>query len=147
MAVRLNPYLNFRGNTREAMEFYKSVLGGELRVMQYDMFPGMMGDPGEGGKVMHAQLETPDGLTLMAADIPDSMADSADATAGGSSICVSGDDSDRLHTIWNALAEGAEIRVPFERAPWGDTFGDLKDRFGVPWMVSLSPGDEGDQRG
>ncbi|MEB4614716.1 VOC family protein, partial [Leucobacter sp. M11] len=140
MTARLNPYLSFRGNAGEAMEFYRSVLGGTLEVMRYDAIPGMMGDaadPAEAAKVMHSQLETPDGLTLMAADIPAAMADSEDSSTGGTSVCVSGDDEARLRGIWDALSEGAEIRLPFAQAPWGDFFGDLKDRYGVAWMISL----------
>lgn len=141
MTVRLNPYLSFRGNAREALEFYRSVLGGELRIMDYSAIPGMMGGDAEGDKVMHGQLETADGLTLMAADIPDSMADDPDSAGGGTSVCVSGDDAERLTAIWEALLDGAEVRMPFGEAPWGDTFGDLRDRFGIPWMISLSAGD------
>lgn len=138
MSVRLNPYLSFRGNAREALEFYRSVLGGELNIMDYRAIPGMMGGDDEGDKVMHGQLETDDGLTLMAADLPDSMTDDPVSAGGGTSVCVSGDDAERLTAIWEALLDGAEVRMPFERAPWGDTFGDLRDRFGVTWMISLS---------
>lgn len=138
MSIHLNPYLNFRGNTREAMEFYHSVLGGQLDLTRYDSIPGMMGGPGEAAKIMHAQLETPDGLMLMAADLPDEMADAPDAAVGGSSVCISGDD-ERIREIWDGLSEGGEVLLPFEQAPWGDTFGHLRDRFGVPWMLSLSP--------
>lgn len=139
MSIRLNPYLNFHGNAREAFEFYQSVLGGSLNMSRYDSIPGMMGDQDEGSKVMHGQLETYDGLTLMGADIPASMNGAPDAAVGGFSVCISGDDDTRLHAIWVSLAEDAEILLPFETAPWGDTFGQLKDRFGVSWMLSLSP--------
>lgn len=142
MSVRLNPYLNFHGNAREALEFYHSVLGGSLDLMRYDSIPGMMGGDDEAEKIMHGQLETEDGLTIMAADYPSSMSDSADAATGGNSISVSGGDAERIRAIWEGLSNGAEIVEPFEQAPWGDTFGMLKDRFGVPWMVSLA-GSEG----
>lgn len=146
MTVRLNPYLNFHGTAREALEFYRSVLGGTLTLMQYDSIPGMMGDaadPEESTRIMHGQLETEDGLTIMAADYPKSMAGIPDAATPGSSVCVSGDDAERITAIWEALSEGAEIREPFVQAPWGDTFGMLNDRFGVPWMLSLSPAQAG----
>lgn len=140
MAAQLSPYLSFRGNAREALEFYQSVLGGELNIMRYDSIPGMMGAGDEGDKVMHGQLEVPDGFTLMAADIPASMADAADSTTGGTSVCLFGADIDRLTALWEALAEGATVNMPFSKAPWGDTFGDLSDRFGVRWMVSAGDG-------
>lgn len=138
MTIRLNPYLNLHGNTRTALEFYHSVLGGSLSLMQYDSIPGMMGSADEGNKIMHGQLETEDGLTLMGADLPSAMADAPDATSGGQPICISGDDTERITAIWHALANGATINEPFARAPWGDTFGMLTDRFGISWMVSLS---------
>ena len=142
MTVRLNPYLNFRGTAREALEFYREVLGGELELTRYDAIPGMMGDstdPEEAARIMHGQLETEDGLTIMAADWPASMGDVPDASAPGMSVCVSGDSAERITAIWEALTSGGDIREPFREAPWGDTFGMLKDRFGVQWMVSLSP--------
>jgi len=72
MTVRLNPYLNFRDTAREAMTFYHSVLGGELTVSTFGDFHASE-DPTEQDKVMHSQLETPNGLTIMAADTPNSM--------------------------------------------------------------------------
>ena len=87
---------------------------------------------------MHGQLDTEDGLTIMAADYPASMKELPDASVGGHSVSVSGDDSERITAIWHALADGATITEPFAQAPWGDTFGMLTDRFGVAWMVSLA---------
>ncbi|MHA3684292.1 VOC family protein [Leucobacter sp. HY1908] len=139
MSIRLNPYLNFHGAARAALEHYHRVLGGRLEITRYDSIPEMMGDPSEGEKVMHGQLETDDGLTIMAADYPDSMAASPDASIGGHSVCVSGDQMGRVQAIWDGLSEGALIREPLSQAPWGDTFGMLQDRFGVAWMFSVSP--------
>ncbi|WP_053388079.1 VOC family protein [Leucobacter japonicus] len=139
MSISLNPYLNFHGTAREALEFYHSVLGGEIRIMQYDAIPGMMGDPAEAEKIMHGQIDTPDGLTIMAADYPASMSELPDAAKPGNSVCISGDDDPRIRALWDGISQGAEIREPFAQAPWGDTFGMLEDRFGVPWMFSLAP--------
>lgn len=143
MSISLNPYLNFHGNARQALEFYHSVLGGEIRLMQYDSVPGMMGDPAESEKIMHGQIDTEDGLTIMAADYPASMAEAPDAASVGHSVCVSGDDAERIRALWEGMSNGAQIREPFETAPWGDTFGMLADRFGVPWMFSLAPSSRG----
>ena len=137
MSIHLNPYLNFRGEAREALEFYHSVFGGELILNRYDSIPGMMGDGDEGSKIMHGQLNTPDGLTIMAADLPESMAGQPGVPTGGGSSCVWGEDTERITALWEGLSQGAEIQVPFAKAPWGDTFGDLRDRFGVSWMFSL----------
>lgn len=138
--IRLNPYLNFDGKARVALEFYQSVLGGSLTLTQYDAFPALMSGPSEASKIMHGQLETEDGMTVIAADYPASMAAAAQTSLSGHSVSVSGDAADRLTAIWSALAEGATVQQPFESAPppWGDVFGSLTDRFGVDWMVMLS---------
>lgn len=130
----LNPYISFRNNAREAMEFYQSVFGGELAV---DTFGGydMGQDPAENDLVMHAQLETPDGLTLMAADTPGSMPYKEPA---GVSVSVSGDDEARLQSVWDGLTAGGTVVMPFETPPWGGRFGMLTDKFGVDWMVALN---------
>lgn len=137
MSLNLNPYLSFRGNAREALEFYRSVLGGKLDVMRYDSIPGMMGDESEADKIMHGYLETPEGLALMAADIPQSMPDAADSSTGGSAVCIWGDDEERMLALWDGLTEGGRVNLPFDPAPWGGRFGDLTDRFGVRWMLNL----------
>ena len=134
MAVRLNPYLNFQDNAREAMTFYQSVLGGELTVSTYADFHASA-DPGEQDKVMHAQLETPDGLVLMAADTPSAMGYRPQA---GVSVSLSGDDEARLRGYWERLSEGGTVMMPFDQAPWGATFGMCVDRFGTSWMVNLT---------
>ena len=132
MAVRLNPYLGFRDNAREAMTFYQSVLGGELTISTFAEFQASS-DPAEQDKVMHSQLETPDGLVLMAADTPAAM---EHAPQAGISVSLSGDDEDRLRGYWERLSDGGTVRMPFEKAPWGATFGMCVDRFGTSWMVN-----------
>jgi len=71
MASRLNPYISFDGSAREAMEFYADVFGGELNASTFGELGGMEG--ADGNKIMHAQLETPSGFTLMASDTPPGM--------------------------------------------------------------------------
>lgn len=66
----LNPYISFRDNAREAMEFYQQALGGDLQVMTFGDMPGMVEDESEQRLVMHAMLRTADGLVLMGADTP-----------------------------------------------------------------------------
>jgi len=96
MASRLNPYLSFRDNAREAMEFYQGVFGGKLGMTTFKEFD-VFTDAAEGDKIMHGMLEAPNGMVLM----------------------------------------GAET-MPMAKAPWGDSFGMLKDRFGVDWLVNIS---------
>jgi PhnB protein len=134
MTVWLNPYLSFRDDAREAMTFYQSVFGGELTVSTFADFDASA-DPTEQDKIMHAQLETPDGLVLMGADTPEGMEYRPQA---GISVSISGDDEARLRGYWERLSEGGSVTVPFEKAPWGDTFGMCVDRFGTSWQVNVA---------
>jgi PhnB protein len=134
MTVRLNPYLSFRDNAREAMEHYQSVFGGQLTLNTFADFQAS-DDPAESDKVMHGMLETEDGLVLMGADTPNSM----NYTPGaGFSVSLSGDDDATLRRNWDALSDGGSITVPLETAPWGDTFGMCIDRFGISWMINIA---------
>jgi len=134
MTVRLNPYVNFKEDAREAMTFYQSVLGGELTINTFAEFRASE-DPAEQDKVMHSQLETPDGFTLMASDTPNSM---EAGERGGFAVTINGDDEEKLQGFWDGLGEGGTVVMPYEIAPWGDRFGMVTDRFGVEWMVSCS---------
>jgi PhnB protein len=134
MTVQLNPYLSFRDNAREAMTFYQSVLGGELTVSTFADFHAS-DDPAEQDKVMHSQLETPDGLVLMGADTPAAMEYQPQA---GVSVSLSGDDETTLRGYWERLSEGGTVTMPFEKAPWGATFGMCVDRFGTSWMINAA---------
>ncbi len=133
MSVRLNPYLSFQDTAREAMTFYQSVLGGELTMSTFAEFHA--GDPTEQDKIMHAQLETPDGLVLMAADTPAGMEFRPQA---GVSVSLSGDDEATLRGYWEGLSEGGTVTMPFDKAPWGAVFGMCTDRFGTNWMVNAT---------
>ncbi|WP_109472822.1 VOC family protein [Ornithinimicrobium cavernae] len=133
MATRLNPYLSFPGNAREALEFYAGILGGELDVSTFGEFPGA--GPELDDKIMHGQLETAAGLTLMAADIPPG----TDHQPGNNiTISLSGDDVETLRGYWAGLSEGATVQTPLEVQMWGDEFGQLTDRFGISWLVNIS---------
>ena len=134
MASKLNPYLNFRGSARETMEFYASVFGGELTLNTFAEAGGMGVDESEMEGIMHSQLEAGPDLTLMGADVPKSM----DISPNGS-LSLSGDDEAQLSGWWEGLAAGGSVTVPLEKAPWGDTFGMLVDKFGVSWLVNISP--------
>jgi len=134
MTTRLNPYLGFGGNAREAMEFYHSVFGGELAVNTFADFQAS-DDPAQKDKIMHSMLETDSGLTLMGADT----LEGGDATPGtGHSVSLSGEDDTVLRGYWEKLSDGATISAPLEKAPWGDTFGMCTDRFGIVWMVNIA---------
>jgi len=129
--TRLNPYLSYKNEARDAMEFYKSVFGGNL-VMTTFQEGGMPHDPADDNKIMHAMLEADNGITLMGADTPEGL------NQQNGSISLSGEDESELRGYWDKLSEGATIREPLVEAPWGDTFGMLADKFGIEWMVNIS---------
>ncbi|GAA1857934.1 VOC family protein [Microbacterium koreense] len=130
----LNPYLSFQGQAREALEFYQSVLGGTLAIDTFEAFPDHA-SPEELHLVMHGQLTTDDGMTLMVSDTPSTMTYVAMA---GVSISISGEDEARLEHIWNGLSVGGSVTMPFDTPPWGGRFGMLTDKFGVDWMLALN---------
>jgi PhnB protein len=133
MATRLNPYISFPGTAREAMQHYEQVFGGSLSLSTF----GEYGAEGEGADgIMHAMLEAPGGLTLMASDMPPGM---EHQPGNGMAISLSGDDADVLRGWWERLAEGGTVTMPLERQMWGDEFGMVTDRFGVAWMVNIGP--------
>lgn len=135
----LNPYISFGGNAREAMEFYQSVLGGELDVMTFASMagvPGMEVAPDEADLVMHAMLTTPDGLALMASDTPAHMG--AYQPPRAFSVSISGEDEAALRAYWDALSDGATVTMPLSAPAWGGLFGMLTDKFGIDWMISVN---------
>jgi len=129
MTHKLNPYLTFGGDAREAMEFYESVFGGALTLQSFKE-AGIAQTLDQEHLIMHAELITDDGMTLMGSDDPELVSSPA-------SVAVSGDDQEVLTAYWDKLSEGATIIAPFETAPWGDTFGMLTDQFGTRWMVNV----------
>jgi PhnB protein len=130
----LNPYINFKDNAREAMDFYKSVFGGELTQSTFADF-GSSSGPEDANLIMHSQLETPAGFTLMASDTPAHMDFKG---AGNISVSLSGTDEAALTGYWNKLSPGANVTQALAKAPWGDSFGMLTDKFGVGWMVNIT---------
>lgn len=132
MASRLNPYITFAGDARQALEFYKDVFGGTLNVNTYGEY-GQKDTP-LADKIMHGMLETPADFTLMAADTP-----TDDHRPGNNiSVSLSGDDEAELRGYWEKLSEGASVTVPLEKQMWGDVFGMCTDRFGITWMVNIA---------
>jgi PhnB protein len=132
VASRLNPYLTFNGDARQAMEFYAGVFGGTLTLTTFGEF-GMAGPDAD--RVMHANLETDTGYAIMASDVTSEMKHEPIA---GLSVSLSGDDGDTLRGYWEKLSGGGTVTMPLQKQAWGDEFGMCVDRFGVPWMVNIS---------
>lgn len=136
MQSRLNPYISFKDNAREAMELYHSVFGGKLDLTTFKQgMAGMPVDPSEEDKIMHGMLVADNGMVLMGADTPNGMEYQEGARI---SISLSGDNEEELRGYWDKLLVGGTVTMPLEQAPWGDTFGMLVDAFGVGWMVNIT---------
>ena len=134
MRSTLNPYLSFRDNAREAMEFYHTVFGGKLQLQTFKEFHASQ-DPSEDNKIMHSMLEAENGIVFMASDTPDNMEYRAGTNM---SMSLSGDNEAELRGYYEKLSAGGTIGMPLEKAPWGDAFGMLTDKFGVSWLVNIS---------
>lgn len=136
--MEINPYLGFNGNCGEAFDCYRRVLGGTItgRHTFGDMPPGEEGagqvPPEWQDKIMHISLQVGN-VTLMGSDAPPGM----HAQPQGFHISIHPTDPAEGERIFNALAEGGEITMPYQETFWAQRFGMLVDRFGTPWMVNV----------
>ncbi len=131
--TKLNPYIHFKDNAREAMEFYKTVFGGKLDLSTFKE-GGAPADESQDNNIMHAMLETDNGIVFMAADTPHGMEYHPESKI---SMSLSGEDEEVLTGYWEKLSAGAQVEQPLTKAPWGDTFGMLTDQFGIHWLVNI----------
>lgn len=136
--MKLNSYVNFNGDAREAVEFYKSIFGGEVYSDTFRSFASDEMPVAEQylDKIMHAYLKGDNGIELMASDTPSSIEyqDGARIT-----LTLNGDDDALLRGYWDKLADGGTVTMPLDKAPWGDVFGMVTDKFGVCQMVDIGP--------
>lgn len=149
MTLTTTTHLNFRGTARQALEFYRSVFGGEVTLATYGDFGMPAGVPGA-DKIVFGQMESPAGIRLMAYDIPGQDDPDAAATAGstrrenGTTVTdrtffqsLRAESLDELTRSWDGLADGAEIVEPLAASAWSPGFGMLTDRFGVTWVLDV----------
>jgi PhnB protein len=138
--AKLNPYLSFRSEAKDALAFYQSVLGGELDVSTFGGTPmeGMPTPEEDKDLVMHGQLDAPGGLTIMASDSPSFM--EYVAPSAGVTVALTGgpEDHEYIRNAYEKLSDGATPGQPFELAPWGDYYGELTDKFGISWMFDVA---------
>ena len=133
MTSKLNPYISFGGNARQALEFYESVFGGTLLLSTFGEFGDK--EAPEADQIMHGNLETPSGFTIMAADTPPGMQHNP---GDNIAVSLSGDDGDELRGYWERLSGAGTVSVPLEKQMWGDEFGMCTDQFGIGWMVNIA---------
>ena len=134
MKTLLNPYLSFKDNARQAMEFYKTVFGGKLAMSTFKEYNASQ-DPSEDNLIMHAMLEAENGLTFMASDTPKRMEYHPGANI---SMSISGDNEVELLGYFQKLSAGGKVTNPLKKEVWGDTFGMCTDKFGVNWLVNIA---------
>ncbi len=143
MSVKLTSYINFNGNAKEALEFYESVFGGKISGETFREFVQRVPDSGmpvtdlDMDKLMHASLMGENGIEIMASDVPSDWPPAAQASQ--ITLTLNGDDETTLREYWGKLSEGGTVTMPLDRAPWGDIFGSLTDKFGINWMVNIGP--------
>ncbi len=133
--MTFNPYLTFNGNCAEAFARYAEIFGAEIgEVMKFGDAPsGVSLPPISDDLVMHAQLNLGDSV-LMGSD----MSGSGETKYSGIQIQMGYDDVDEARRVFEALAEGGEVEMPFEKTFWAAGFGMVRDRFGVPWMINCN---------
>lgn len=149
MTLTTTTHLNFRGTARQALNFYRSVFGGEVTLATYRDFGMPVGVPGA-DKVVFGRIESPAGIRLMAYDIPGQDDPDAAATAGstrrenGTTVTdrtffqsLQAESLDELTRYWDGLAAGAVIVEPLAASAWSAGFGMLTDRFGVTWVLDV----------
>ncbi|MCR2791685.1 VOC family protein [Microbacterium sp. zg.Y625] len=154
MSITTTTHLNFRGDARAALEFYRSVFGGDLSIATYGDF-GMPREAPGAQNVVFGQLESENGFRLMAYDIPGEGGGSA-ANAGTTRrengvtltdqpffLSVRGDALDEVQGYWDALSAGASIVEPLAASAWSPGFGMLTDRFGVTWILDVAASGNG----
>lgn len=141
MAIKLNSYINFNGNAKEAIDFYHGIFGGTVDSDTFGEFNeqsgGAMPMPDEDkDKIMHASL-TGDHIEIMISDVPSTWPKMT--TESNIVLALNGDDEATLRGYWDALSVGGKVTQPLEAAPWGDVFGSVVDKFGVSWMFDIVP--------
>ena len=134
MATLLNPYISFKNNARQAMDFYQTVFGGKLTMNTFKEFNASQ-DPSEDNLIMHAQLEGDHGIVFMASDTPARM---EHKPGNNISMSLSGENEAELRGYFDKLSAGGMVTIPLEKAMWGDSFGMLVDKFGIGWMVNIN---------
>jgi PhnB protein len=131
--------LSFSGQCREAFEFYRSILGGELQAFPFKGAPpGMPVDAKYDDWLMHAWLQIGD-QAIMGADIPPEFAPNIGKPKNGFDVTYHSEDIAECRRVYAALSQGGEARMPFAETFWSPGYGNLVDRFGIPWMINAVP--------
>jgi PhnB protein len=136
MAItHLNPYLNFDGTARKAIELYERALGAKVEHMQaFGDMPGGNPAPGSADRVLHAVLHI-GAAVVMISDTPSGM---SLAVGRNVHVCLDFDDVSEMTTKFAALSDGGTVAMPLQDTFWGAKFGMLTDAYGIPWMFNCN---------
>jgi len=135
MSVKSVAHVNFRGDARAALEFYRSVFGGDLAVVTYKD-AGSVQDPAEADQVMWGQVAAGNGFHVMAYDVPSRSP--WDRGENSFFLSVRGESAEEITEYWRELSVGATVVRPLEPAQWAPLYGMLQDRFGVVWVLDVA---------
>jgi PhnB protein len=130
--AHLTPYLAFNGNCREAMEFYKTVFGGELNVQTFGEAPVNASEKDK-ARVMHAELRAGDFLLMASDGMPNNEVKFGDSV----SLSVHTKSKEETDDLFKKLSEGGQVTMPLEDTFWGAYFGMLIDKFGIHWLFNF----------
>jgi PhnB protein len=137
--MRVEPYLFFDGRCEEAIEFYRKALGAEVTMlMRYKESPeppppGMI-PPGSENKVMHSNLRI--GETMVMASDGNCQ---GKPSFQGFSLSVTAPGEAEAKRMFAALADGGQVQMPLGKTFFSPCFGMVADRFGVSWMIIVTP--------
>ena len=141
--AQINPYVMFNANAEEALNFYKSVFGGDFAaVVRYKDMPVDPNHPvaeSDANKIMHIALPIGKSSILMASDIPEKFMDQKMETGNRFSLSISAESKEEADKLFNGLSEGGQIEMPIAESPWGSYFGMFADKYGIQWMVDFDP--------
>ena len=128
----VSPYIAFKGNCRQAIEFYKSALAADVLFTQ-TVGESHMSDMGPAENIMHCTIKVGDS-TIMMCDDP--KPDAAAVGSGNISLAIGLNDPERAKQIFGNLAKDGSVIMPLEKTYWAEAFGMVTDKFGVKWMVN-----------
>ena len=135
MSVTVTPHINTRGRTREVLDFYKSIFGGDYALATYADIHAAE-NPDQADEIAFGQLEAPSGFRIMAYDVQPSKG--YDAGTNAFHVALRGDDPAEIQQQWDGLAAGATILTPIGSAPFSPFYGMLTDRFGITWIIDAT---------
>ena len=129
----VNPYIAFKGNCQEAIDFYTNALGGEvLGIQKYGN--SQMAEMGPADKIMHCSMKIGESNIMLC----DDMRPDAGAVGGNISLAVGLNDTAKAKSMFNNLAEGGSVTMPLDKTFWAEAFGMLTDKFGINWRLSFN---------